>query len=116
MSEPNAWLGRPRPPRREPAPDPDGLRVLGPRRRAAVARAVNAVVRGVEVTAFGHGWTVSTVSGHITLCHTLDDLLDVVAEPRERELLRSTALAAADASAGPPGRDRRPHGRRPPLS
>ncbi|MBN9737204.1 MULTISPECIES: hypothetical protein [unclassified Pseudonocardia] len=100
MSEPNPWLGRPRPARPEPVPDPDEIRLVGPRRRTAVARAVNDVVRGVHVRAFDHGWTVSTVSGYITLCHTLAELLDVVAAPEDRVMLRATALAAADRTAG----------------
>ena len=39
---------------------------------------------------------MSTVSGYIRLCHTLDDLLEASTAPAERELLRATALAAAD--------------------
>lgn len=102
MSAPNPWLGRPRAPRPPAAPDPDALRVVGPRRRAAVARAVNDVVRGVDVQGFAHGWTVSTITGYYALCHTLDALLDAVAPPGERELLRATVLDAADRSAGAP--------------
>ncbi|RZT88614.1 hypothetical protein EV383_5558 [Pseudonocardia sediminis] len=94
------WGGIPRPPR-PPAPvDPDELRVLGLRRRTAVARAVNEVSRGVHVRAFEFGWTVSTVSGHICVCHTLDHLLDVTARPEDVRMLRATALAAADGAAG----------------
>ncbi|MEQ3550345.1 hypothetical protein WIS52_07670 [Pseudonocardia nematodicida] len=96
MSAPNPWLGRPRPPRPEPVPDPDALRVIGLGRRTAVARALNAAVRGVDVRAFDHGWTVSFVSGYITLCHGVDELLDAVAAPEDRALLRATVLAAAD--------------------
>ncbi|WP_226358081.1 MULTISPECIES: hypothetical protein [unclassified Pseudonocardia] len=100
MSAPNPWLGRPRAPRPPPAPDPDAVRLVGLPRRRAAARAVNDVVRGVDVRAFGDGWTVSFLSGHYTLCHTLDELLDAVAPSGERELLRATVLAAADGSAG----------------
>ncbi|MEJ8280526.1 hypothetical protein [Pseudonocardia spirodelae] len=100
MSAPNPWLGRPRPPRPVPAPDPDGVRLVGLPRRRAAARAVNAVVRGVDVRAFDDGWTVSFLSGYYALCHTLDELLDAVAAPEERAMLRATVLAAADGSAG----------------
>lgn len=99
MSAPNPWLGRPRPPRPAPPADPDALRVIGPRRRDAVARAVNEVVRGVRVSAYRDGWTVSMISGYYVLCPTLDALLDAVAAPGDRELLRATLLAAADAGA-----------------
>ncbi len=98
MSAADPWGGLPLPRRPERPPDPDALRVVGLRRREAVARAVNEVCRLVDVHAYEHGWTVSTVSGYIRLCHTLDDLLEVSAPPSERELLRATALAAADAS------------------
>lgn len=102
MSAPNPWLGRPRPPRRPDDPDPDALRVVGPRRRAAVARAVNEVVAGVDVHGYAYGWTVSTITGYYALCHTLGALLDAVARPEERDLLRATLLDAADRSAGAP--------------
>lgn len=92
----NPWAGIARPARpREPA-DPDELRVLGLRRRAAVARAVNEVCRGVDVHAFEFGWTVSTIAGYIRLCHTLDELLTVAAPVEEYRLLRATVLTAAD--------------------
>ena len=90
------WGGRPRPPRPETPSDPDELRVIGLRRRTAVARVVNEVCRSVDVRPFEFGWTVSTLSGHITLCHTLDDLLDAVARPEDVPMLRATVLAAAD--------------------
>ncbi len=99
MTGPDPWSGLPLPARPERPPDPDALRVVGLRRRTAVARAVNEVCRLVHVRAFEHGWTVSTVSGYIQLCHTLDELLENAAPPPERELLRATALAAADAEA-----------------
>lgn len=92
------WAGHPRPPRPPPAGDPDEIRVLGLRRRLAVARAVNEVCRTVHVRAFEFGWTVSTMSGYISLCHTLEDLLDVSAAPADRALLRATVLAAADSA------------------
>jgi hypothetical protein len=96
MSDTDPWRGVPLPRRPERPPDPDELRVVGLPRRAAVARAVNEVCRLVHVRAFEHGWTVSTISGYIQLCHTLDDLLEASTAPSERELLRATALAAAD--------------------
>lgn len=99
MSDRDPWGGVPLPRRPEPPPDPDALRLVGLRRRTAVARAVNEVCRLVDVRAFEHGWTVSTVAGYIRLCHTLDALLEMSAPPSERELLRATALAAADAEA-----------------
>jgi hypothetical protein len=99
VSAADPWGGVPLPRRPERLPDPDELRVVGLRRRAAVARAVNEVCRLVDVHAFEHGWTVSTVSGHIRLCHTLEKLLEDTAPASERELLRATALAAADAAA-----------------
>ncbi|MBW0105341.1 hypothetical protein [Pseudonocardia sp. KRD291] len=91
------WSGLPRPPRPQRATDPDELRVIGLRRRTAVARAVNEVCRGVDVRAFEFGWTVSTIAGYICVCHTLDDLLDAAARPEDVRMLRATALAAADA-------------------
>ncbi|MDN5919509.1 MAG: hypothetical protein L0I76_31160 [Pseudonocardia sp.] len=92
------WGGLPRPPRPQRPTDPDELRVVGLRRRAAVARAVNEVCRGVEVRAFEFGWTVSTIAGYICVCHTLDDLLTVAAPVEEYRLLRATVLAAADSA------------------
>ena len=99
MSE-DPWAGRPRPPRPAPVTDPDEIRVLGLARRRAVARAVKEVCRTVDVRAFEFGWTVSTLSGYISLCHTLDELLEVSAPPADRDLLRATVLAAADSAAG----------------
>lgn len=92
------WAGRPRPPRPARTGDPDEIRVVGLRRRRAVARAVNEVSRTVHVRAFEFGWTVSTMSGYISLCHTLDDLLDVTVAPEDRRMLRATVLAAADSA------------------
>jgi len=96
MSAADPWGGIPVPRRPQRPPDPDELRVVGLRRRAAVARAVNGVCLRIHVRAFEHGWTVSTLSGHIALCHTLGELLEMSAPASERELLRATALAAAD--------------------
>lgn len=96
----NPWGGLPRPPRPDPPTDPDQLRVVGLRRRTAVARAVNEVCRTVDVRAFAFGWTVSTISGYISLCHTLDELLTAAAPAEEWRMLRATALAAADRVAG----------------
>ncbi|TCK20120.1 hypothetical protein [Pseudonocardia endophytica] len=98
MSDHDPWAGVPRPRRPERAADPDELRVIGLRRRAAVARSVNEVCRLVHVRAFEHGWTVSTISGYIQLCLTLEDLLEASTAASERGLLRATALAAADSA------------------
>ncbi|MFP5019614.1 hypothetical protein [Pseudonocardia phyllosphaerae] len=100
MSAPNPWHGLPRPPRPEPAPDPDEVRLVGLRRKEAAARAISNATRGIAVRAYDHGWTVSFLSGHYTHCTTLEGLLDAVSTADDRRMLRMTALIAADRSAG----------------
>lgn len=74
--------------------DPDGARVAGPRRRAAVARAVQAGRAGLVVRAVPGGWTVAARTGRTRVARTLDELLDAVGSTGPG--LRATALAAAD--------------------
>ena len=82
-----------------PPPDPDGARVAGPRRRAAVARAVQAAGSGLVVRAVPGGWTVSTRTGATRVARTLDELLDAAGPARDRDGLRARALAAAGKAA-----------------
>jgi hypothetical protein len=63
-----------------PPPDPAGALVAGPRRRAAVARAVASACPGLTVRAVPGAWTVSTRTGRTTVCRTLDALV-VTAAP-----------------------------------
>lgn len=58
-----------------PPPDPDGAKVAGPRRRAAVARVVGARCPTLRVRAIPGGWTVATRTGATTVCRTLAALL-----------------------------------------
>ncbi|RZT88612.1 hypothetical protein EV383_5556 [Pseudonocardia sediminis] len=86
-----------------PPPDPDGARVAGPRRRAAVARAVNAARGDSAVRAIPGGWTVSGRTGRVTVARTLDELLTAATPPTAATLpaaaiLRSAALTAADSA------------------
>jgi hypothetical protein len=62
-----------------PPPDPAGALVAGPLRRAAVARAVDAVCAGVTVRAVPGGWTVATRTGRTTVCRTLAALVTAAA-------------------------------------
>jgi hypothetical protein len=79
--------------------DPDGARVAGPRRRAAVARAVQGVGSGLVVRAMPGGWTIATRTGRTRVARTLDELLDVVAASgTDRDGVRQRALAAAAAA------------------
>ena len=75
--------------------DPDGARVSGPRRRAAVARAVQAARAGLVVRAVPGGWTVATRTGRVRVARTLDELLDAVAPAGQRAGIRERALTAA---------------------
>ncbi len=84
-----------------PPPDPDGARVAGPRRRAAVARAVQAAVSGLVVRAVPGGWTVSTRTGRTRVARTLDELLDAAGAAADRAGLRERALTAAGAVPAP---------------
>jgi len=84
-----------------PPPDPDGARVSGPRRRAAVARAVQAAGSGLVVRAVPGGWTVSTRTGRTRVARTLDELLDAAGTAAERAGLRDRALAAAAGAPSP---------------
>lgn len=84
-----------------PPPDPAGALVAGPRRRAAVARAVGAACPGVTVRAVPGGWTVATRTGRTTVCGTVAALVAAVA-PHARASGRRPAgrpdeVAAADA-------------------
>ncbi len=79
-----------------PPPDPDGARVAGPRRRAAVARAVQDARTGLVVRAVPGGWTVATRTGRTRVARTLDELLAAAAPDGDRAGLRDRALAAAD--------------------
>lgn len=78
-------------------PDPVGARVAGPRRRAAVARQVESLSRGLRVRAVPGGWTVSERTGRVAVARTLDELLAAGVPARERGAMRTAALAAADA-------------------
>ena len=79
-----------------PPPDPDGARVAGPRRRAAVAMAVQSARAGLVVRAVPGGWTVATRTGRTRVARTLDELITAAADG-DRSALRERALAAADA-------------------
>lgn len=52
--------------------------VGGPRRRAAVARRLSAVMSRDRVSAVTSGWTVSTATGSTVVCRTYDELVAVV--------------------------------------
>ncbi len=62
-----------------PPRDPDGHLVAGPRRRTAVARALDAACPALTVRAVPGGWTVATRTGRTAVCRTLAALLDAVA-------------------------------------
>ncbi|WP_132428643.1 hypothetical protein [Pseudonocardia endophytica] len=72
----------------------------GPRRRAAVARAVQDGRAGLVVRAVPGGWTVATRTGRTRVARTLDELLDAAnssgRSADDRAGLRDRALAAAD--------------------
>jgi hypothetical protein len=73
-----------------PPPDPAGALVAGPRRRAAVARAVASVCPALTVRAVPGAWTVATRTGRTTVCRTFDALV-AAAAPH----LRTTPVAAS---------------------
>ncbi|MBW0105343.1 hypothetical protein [Pseudonocardia sp. KRD291] len=82
-------------------PDPFGARVAGPRRRAAVARVVDARLPNARVRAVPGGWTVSGRTGRVRVCRTLDELIGAAAPGLDTagdgEPLRNAVLDAADA-------------------
>lgn len=83
--------------------DPDGARVAGPRRRAAVARAATrldgAATPRVTVRPMPGGWTVARPTGRTVVVSTLADLVDVLA-PADPGAARRVLLAAADRATG----------------
>lgn len=52
--------------------------VAGPRRRAAVAAAAANQAGGLRVRVVDRAWTVSERTGRVTVCRTVDQLLDVL--------------------------------------
>jgi hypothetical protein len=85
-----------------PPPDPAGALVSGPRRRAAVARAVAAACPGITVRAVPGGWTVATRTGRTTVCRTLGALV-AAAAPHVRGAGQEAVLAAVSAAPDPGG-------------
>lgn len=71
--------------------------MAGPRRRAAVARTVNAARGDAAVRVVPGGWTVSGRTGRVVVARTLDALLAAGAPTPELATVRAAALAAADA-------------------
>jgi hypothetical protein len=65
--------------------------VGGPRRRAAVAQRLTAVMSRDQVRAIPSGWTVSTTTGLTEVCRTYDELVAVVS--RRSGLDRATVQA-----------------------
>ncbi|MHA6624274.1 hypothetical protein ACU61A_02575 [Pseudonocardia sichuanensis] len=72
--------------------------MAGPRRRAAVARAVASVCPGLTVRAVPGAWTVATRTGRTTVCRTLAALVATAARAGETEA--AEVLAAVRATAG----------------
>ena len=58
--------------------DPMAPMVSGPRRRAAVANAAEGLMGDVRVRVVDRAWTVSERTGKVTVCRTVDQLLDVL--------------------------------------
>jgi hypothetical protein len=52
--------------------------VAGPRRRAAVAHAAEGLMSDVRVRVVDRAWTVAERTGKVTVCRTVDQLLDVL--------------------------------------
>jgi hypothetical protein len=76
--------------------------VSGPRRRAAVANAAAKITPGVCIRVVDRAWTVSERTGRVTVCRTVDQLLDAL-ERRgtRRAIARSALLDAAAAQRAP---------------
>jgi hypothetical protein len=72
--------------------------VSGPRRRAAVANAAAKMTPGVRIRVVDRTWTVSERTGRVTVCRTVDQLLDAL-ERRgtSRAMARAAVLDAAAA-------------------
>jgi hypothetical protein len=72
--------------------------VSGPRRRAAVANAAEGMAGDVRVRVVDRAWTVSERTGKVTVCRTVDQLLDAL-ERRgtSRAMARAAVLDAAAA-------------------
>jgi hypothetical protein len=79
-----------------------GSVVAGPRRRAAVAAAATTLVRGLRVRVADRAWTVSERTGKVTVCRTVEDLVDVIERHGvERSGARTALVHAAELAPAP---------------